>query len=86
MNVWGLPYALAPFKYQVKRLQQLRDKFAALNEQDKSALRPLLERKGAGSMAHNLASRPVAAAQRRRDRFRIPDAFDQHVDAIAAPE
>ena len=23
MNVWGLPYALAPFKYQVKCLQQL---------------------------------------------------------------
>ena len=28
----------------------------------------------------------MAAAQRRRDRFRIPDAIDQHVDAIAAPE
>ena len=29
--VWGLPYALAPFKYQVKCLRQLREKFAALN-------------------------------------------------------
>ena len=28
----------------------------------------------------------MAAAQRRRDRFRIPDALNQHVDAIAAPE
>jgi hypothetical protein len=28
----------------------------------------------------------MAAAQRRCDRFRIPDALDQHVDAIAAPE
>ena len=28
INVWGLPYALAPFKYQVKCLQQLREKFA----------------------------------------------------------
>ena len=30
IEVWGLPYALAPFKYQVKCLQQLRSKFAAL--------------------------------------------------------
>src|ERR1700744_6293577 len=43
MNVWGLPYALAPFKYQVKCLQQLRDKFAALNDEDRAALRPTLE-------------------------------------------
>src|SRR4029453_2295917 len=28
----------------------------------------------------------MTAAQRRRDRFRIPDALDQHVDAIATPE
>lgn len=32
------------------------------------------------------ASRPVTAAQRRRDRLRVLDALDQHVDAIAAPE
>ena len=46
MNVWGLPYALAPFKYQVKCLQQLRDKFAGLDAEAKSALHPLLERTG----------------------------------------
>ena len=28
----------------------------------------------------------MAAAQRLRDRLRIADALDQHVDAIAAPE
>ena len=31
INVWGLPYALSPFKYQVKCLQLLREKFAALD-------------------------------------------------------
>jgi hypothetical protein len=46
INVWGLPYALAPFKYQVKCLQQLRDKFAALGAEDRAALRPVLERTG----------------------------------------
>jgi glutathione S-transferase len=46
MTVWGLPYALAPFKYQVKCLQQLRDKFAALDGGDRDALRPILERTG----------------------------------------
>ena len=46
INVWGLPYALAPFKYQVKCLQQLRDKFAALDAEDRAALRPVLERTG----------------------------------------
>jgi glutathione S-transferase len=46
INVWGLPYALSPFKYQVKCLDQLRDKFAALGEQDRAALRPVLERTG----------------------------------------
>jgi glutathione S-transferase len=44
MNVWGLPYALTPFKYQVKCLQQLRGKFAALDEGDRGALRSILER------------------------------------------
>ena len=46
MKVWGLPYALAPFKYQVKCLQQLRDKFAALGLDDRAALQPVLERTG----------------------------------------
>jgi hypothetical protein len=46
INVWGLPYALAPFKYQVKCLQQLRDKFAALGGDDRAALRSVLERTG----------------------------------------
>jgi glutathione S-transferase len=46
INVWGLRYALAPFKYQVKCLQQLRDKFAALNAESRAALRPLLARTG----------------------------------------
>ena len=46
IKVWGLPYALAPFKYQVKCLQQLRDKFAALDTRDRAALQPILERTG----------------------------------------
>jgi hypothetical protein len=46
ISVWGFPYALAPFKYQVKCLQQLRDKFAVLNAEDRAALRPVLERTG----------------------------------------
>jgi glutathione S-transferase len=46
IEVWGLRYALAPFKYQVKCLQQLRGKFAALNAQDRAALQPVLERTG----------------------------------------
>jgi glutathione S-transferase len=46
IEVWGLPYALAPFKYQVKCLQQLRDKFAALDFPDRDALQPILARTG----------------------------------------
>jgi hypothetical protein len=46
INVWGLPYALAPFKYQVKCLQQLRDKFSALDTESRAALRPVLESTG----------------------------------------
>ena len=46
IKVWGLPYALAPFKYQVKCLQQLRDKFAGLDAESRAALRPVLERTG----------------------------------------
>ena len=46
INVWGLRYALAPFKYQVKCLQQLREKFAGLDAADRVALEPALERTG----------------------------------------
>ena len=46
IEVWGLPYALAPFKYQVKCLHQLRDKFAALDVGDRAALQPILARTG----------------------------------------
>jgi hypothetical protein len=46
IEVWGLPYALAPFKYQVKCLQQLRDKFAKLDAESRAALRPVLEHTG----------------------------------------
>jgi glutathione S-transferase len=46
INVWGLPYALAPFKYQVKCLQQIREKFAALGADSRVALKPVLERTG----------------------------------------
>ena len=46
IRVWGLPYALSPFKYQVKCLQLLRDKFAALDPGDREALRPVLESTG----------------------------------------
>ena len=46
IKVWDLPYALAPFKYQVKCLQQFRDKFAALDARDRAALQPILARTG----------------------------------------
>jgi len=46
INVWGLPYALSPFKYQVKCLNLIREKFAALDAQHRTALRPVLERTG----------------------------------------
>jgi glutathione S-transferase len=46
IEVWGLPYALTPFKYQVKCLDQLRGKFAALDAQDRAALQPILTRTG----------------------------------------
>ena len=46
INVWGLPYTLAPFKYQVKCLNLLRDKFSALDAVDRTALRPVMERTG----------------------------------------
>ena len=40
INVWGLPYALSPFKYQVKCLNLLRDKFAALDAEHGAEARP----------------------------------------------
>ena len=46
MEVWGLPYVLAPFKYQVKCLEQLRSKLTSLDSGDRAALRPILERTG----------------------------------------
>jgi hypothetical protein len=54
INVWGLPYALSPFKYQVKCLELLRHKFAALDTEQRTALRPVLER--TGCWAHLIAS------------------------------
>jgi glutathione S-transferase len=46
INVWGLPYALSPFKYQVKCLNLMREKFAALDVEDRAALQPVLDRTG----------------------------------------
>src|ERR1700694_2859032 len=46
INVWGLPYASPPFKYQVKCLNLLRDKFAALDPDHRTALQPVLKRTG----------------------------------------
>jgi glutathione S-transferase len=46
INVWGMPYALSPFKYQVKCLNLLREKFAALDAEHRTALRPIVERTG----------------------------------------
>ncbi len=43
---WGLPYVLTPFKYQVKCLESLRGRFAALCADDRAVLRPVLERTG----------------------------------------
>lgn len=44
ISVWGLRYALSPFKYQVKCLHVLRERFAALSPENRLALRPVLER------------------------------------------
>jgi hypothetical protein len=46
ISVWGLPYALSPFKYQVKCLDLIRGKFAALDAEHRTALQPVLERTG----------------------------------------
>jgi glutathione S-transferase len=45
-EAWGLPYALSPFKYQVKCLNLIRGKFAALDAEHRTALRPVLEPTG----------------------------------------
>jgi glutathione S-transferase len=46
INVWGLPYVLSPFKYQVKCRDLIRGKFAALDVEHRTALQPVLERTG----------------------------------------
>ena len=46
ITAWGLPYVLTPFKYQVKCLERLRERFAALSADDRTTLRPLLKRTG----------------------------------------
>jgi hypothetical protein len=46
ITVWGLPYALSPFKYQVKCLDLIRGKFASLDAEHRTALRPVLKRTG----------------------------------------
>jgi glutathione S-transferase len=46
IRVWGLPYALSPFRYQVKCLTLIREKFASLSIENRNALRPVLERTG----------------------------------------
>src|SRR6202171_6405386 len=37
INIWGLPYALSPFKYQVKCLDLIRGKLAALDAEHRTA-------------------------------------------------
>jgi glutathione S-transferase len=46
IDVWGLSYALSPFKYQVKCLNLIRDKFSRLEAEHRLALQPVLERTG----------------------------------------
>jgi glutathione S-transferase len=46
IRVWGLPYMLAPFKYQVKCLEQLRSNFGDLDAENRAALKPILSRTG----------------------------------------
>ncbi|QUS38645.1 glutathione S-transferase family protein [Tardiphaga alba] len=52
MNVWGHPYALTPFKYQVKCLDQIRERFGALSQTDRVILKPILERTGCWQHLH----------------------------------
>jgi glutathione S-transferase len=42
ITAWGLDYTLAPFKYQVRCLAVLRDRFRALRQADRLRLEPLL--------------------------------------------
>ncbi|HYZ22862.1 MAG TPA: glutathione S-transferase family protein [Rhodopila sp.] len=49
IEAWGLRYTLVPFKYQVKCLQRLRERFAALPPSGRDALRPVLGRTGCWS-------------------------------------
>lgn len=46
MEVWSLPYVLTPFKYQVKCRERLRRRFAALDEDARGRLRPVLTETG----------------------------------------
>lgn len=46
IHAWGLPYTLSPFKFQAKCLDRLRQRFAALSEPDREALRPVLTETG----------------------------------------
>ncbi len=46
MRVWRLDYTLAPFKYQVKCLTWLRDRFAALDPEGRARLEPVLRETG----------------------------------------
>lgn len=43
----GMPYQQAPFKYQVKCFIALRERYSALNAEDKALLKPALEASGA---------------------------------------
>jgi hypothetical protein len=46
VSVSNLTYQQAPYKYQVKCLQQLREAYVALSERARSQLNPLLEKHG----------------------------------------
>tara|TARA_B110000090_G_scaffold197488_2_gene235469 strand:- start:967 stop:1992 length:1026 start_codon:yes stop_codon:yes gene_type:complete len=46
LSVANLDYQQAPYKYQLKCLQQLREAYAALSEKARSQLNPLLEKHG----------------------------------------
>jgi glutathione S-transferase len=46
MTAWGLPYVLSPFKFQVRCLYALKQRFAELAPGDREALKPILQRTG----------------------------------------
>jgi hypothetical protein len=59
ISAWGFSYVLTPFKYQVKCLSYLRERFSALAADDRATLRPLLERTGCwGSLGEGGDVRP----------------------------